>query len=132
MASGGEISRVILAVKTIFARADQVNTVIFDEIDTGISGKTSQAVAEELASLALNQQILCITHQPVIAAMADNYFYVEKTQKDDATSVKVSNLDLESRIIAISKLASGSSEDKDSINFAAKLIKQADEFKNLV
>ncbi|EKE03734.1 MAG: hypothetical protein ACD_20C00157G0011 [uncultured bacterium] len=129
IASGGEISRVMLAIKTIFARADQVNTVIFDEIDSGISGKTSQAIAEELADLAKSHQILCITHQPIIAAMADEYFYIEKIQANTTTSVTVHNLNKEHKIIAISKLASGS-QDQDSINFAAKLTQQATEYKN--
>ncbi|OGH97559.1 MAG: DNA repair protein RecN [Candidatus Melainabacteria bacterium GWF2_32_7] len=129
IASGGEISRVMLAIKTIFAKADRVNTVIFDEIDSGISGKTSQAVAEELADLAKSHQILCITHQPIIAAMADKYFYIEKIQNENTTKIAVNSLDEKQRIIAISKLASGS-QDQDSLNFAAKLIQQANEYKN--
>lgn len=129
IASGGEVSRVILAIKTIFAKADRINTVIFDEIDTGISGKTSQAVAEELANLSKSHQVLCITHQPIIAAMADEYFYIEKEQSENITGIKVSNLDKQQRIAALSRLASGT-ESKDSLNFAAKLIQQAEIFKN--
>ncbi|MFH0702571.1 MAG: DNA repair protein RecN [bacterium] len=129
IASGGEISRVMLAIKTVFARADQVNTVIFDEIDSGISGKTSQAVAEELTNLAKSHQILCITHQPIIAAMADKYFYIEKIQDQNSTRVIVSDLDQDQKIIALSKLASGSCEDQDSLNFATKLIQQANNYK---
>lgn len=129
IASGGEISRVMLAIKTIFAKADKVNTVIFDEIDSGISGKTSQSIAEELAGLSSTHQILCITHQPIIAAMADKYFYIEKSQQKDKTLITINDLDNNQRIFAISKLASGSDQDQDSINFAMKLFNQALEYK---
>lgn len=129
IASGGEISRVMLAIKTIFAKADQVNTVIFDEIDSGISGKVSQAVAEELASLSQSHQVLCITHQPIIAAMADKYFYIEKIQDEKTTKIIINNLNVDQRIIAISKIASGSCEDQDSLNFASRLIQQGTEYK---
>ena len=129
VASGGEISRVMLAMKTVFAKADGVNTVIFDEIDSGISGRASQAVAEELARLAVFHQILCITHQPIIAAMADEYLYVEKIQTIDSTESKITLLDEVNKISAISKLASGG-ENQDSINFATKLIEQSKSFKS--
>ncbi|MDD3012146.1 MAG: DNA repair protein RecN [Candidatus Gastranaerophilales bacterium] len=132
IASGGEISRVMLAVKTILAKADRVDTVIFDEIDTGTSGKTSQVIAEELVNLSLSHQILCITHQPMIAAMADQYFYISKLQSENKTSIIVHNLNQEERISAISKLASGSSDDQDALNFANKLIQQANEFKSRI
>ncbi len=131
VASGGEISRIMLAVKTVFAQADKVNTVIFDEIDTGVSGKASQAIGEELVNLSFSHQVLCITHQPIIAAMADQYFYVEKHQNKDKTSVSVSILNEEQKINAISKLASGSGEDQDSRNFVIKLINQAVDYKAL-
>ena len=132
IASGGEISRIMLATKTIFAMADKVNTVIFDEIDSGISGKTSQAVAEELTRLSCSHQVLCITHQPIIAAMADKYFYIEKIQQKDKTSVIVNDFDNHQRISAISKLASGSDNDQGSVNFAISLLDQADNFKKLL
>jgi len=131
IASGGEISRIMLAIKTIFARADQVNTVIFDEIDTGISGKTSQVVAEELSDLGITHQVLCITHQPIIAAMSDSYLYIEKIQKDNYTNIMITKLSEEQKINAISKLASGSYEDHHSINFAIKLVEQSQNYKLL-
>ncbi len=120
IASGGEISRVMLAIKTIFASTDNINTIIFDEIDTGISGKASQAVADEIASLAKSHQIISITHQPIIAAKADRHFYVSKSQ-DEQTKVKVYTLDEENRIKAIAMLAAGDITD-DSLNFAKQLI----------
>jgi len=129
IASGGEISRVILAVKTIFAEADNVNTVIFDEIDTGISGKTSQAVAESLAELGISQQVISITHQPIIAAMADKHIYIKKIQDESFTKIFIEELNFEQRINSLASLASGSA-DEDSRKFAAGLLQQAKEFKN--
>lgn len=87
-ASGGEISRVMLAIKSIFAQSDDINTVIFDEIDTGISGKASQSVADEIVELSKYHQIILITHQPIIASKANKHFYVRKSQSDE-TKVEV-------------------------------------------
>ena len=129
IASGGEISRVILAIKTIFAESDNVNTVIFDEIDTGISGKTSQSVAEALVELGFNQQVLCITHQPIIAAMANKHLHIKKIQDENSTKILIDELNLDERISALAGLASGY-KNEDSIKFAAKLIEQAKSFKD--
>ncbi len=129
IASGGEISRVMLAVKTVFAKADDIDTVIFDEIDSGISGRTSQAVAEELAELSLNRQIICITHQPIIAAMADKYFFITKTQSDCVTQISVEEKEGKEKVFALSNLASGSYQDIESVNFSDKLLRQSQEFK---
>lgn len=120
IASGGEISRVMLAIKTIFAANDNINTIIFDEIDTGISGNACQAVATEISELAKSHQIISITHQPIIAAKSDRHFYVAKTQ-DEKTNVKVYTLDEENKVKAIAMLAAGEVTD-DSINFAKQLI----------
>ena len=119
-ASGGEISRVMLAIKSIFAQADKTNTVIFDEIDTGISGKASQAVADEIANLAQSHQIILITHQPIIAAKASAHFFVKKVQTD-ATKVNVYTLDEENRVKAIALLSAGEIND-ESTAFAKKLL----------
>ncbi len=119
-ASGGEISRVMLALKTIFAKADNTNTVIFDEIDTGISGKASQAVADSIANLAKSHQIILITHQPIIAAKASSHFYVKKEQTD-VTKVKVYNLQNENRVKAIALLAAGEINE-ESESFAKNLL----------
>lgn len=119
-ASGGEISRVMLAIKSIFAQADKTNTVIFDEIDTGISGKASQAVADEIANLAKSHQIILITHQPIIAAKASAHFFVKKVQTD-STKVNVYTLDEENRVKAIALLSAGEIND-ESTAFAKKLL----------
>lgn len=90
IASGGELSRIMLAFKTVLAQLDDVSTLIFDEIDTGISGRTAQKVSEKLAGLAKTHQIICITHLPQIAAMADNHMLIEKSTdgKETVTSIK--------------------------------------------
>lgn len=120
IASGGEISRVMLAIKTIFAKSDNINTIIFDEIDTGISGNACQAVATEIKKLSQTHQIISITHQPIIAAKSDTHFYVAKTQ-DEATNVKVYTLDDANKIKAIAMLAAGDIND-ESMKFARQLI----------
>ena len=120
VASGGEISRVMLAIKTIFAQSDNIDTVVFDEIDTGISGKTSQAVADEVKELSKYMQIIMITHQAIIASKSDRHLYVKKTQ-DDKTSVEIKILDGEEKLKAIAELASGGVTD-ESVNFAKMLI----------
>lgn len=119
-ASGGEISRVMLAIKTIFAKSDDIDTVIFDEIDTGISGKASQSVADEISELAKFRQILLITHQAIIASKADRHFLVEK-QQSDITSVEIKTLNEEEKVLAIANLASGETS-KSSIDFAKSLL----------
>ena len=121
VASGGEISRVMLAIKTIFAQTDNIDTVIFDEIDTGISGKTSQSVADEVKELAKYMQIIMITHQAIIASKSDKHIYVRKTQ-DEKTSVNISILNEEEKLNAIAELASGEVTD-ESLKPAELLIK---------
>ena len=120
VASGGEIARVMLAIKTIFAQADNIDTVIFDEIDTGISGRTSQSLAEEIKGLSKYMQIIMITHQAIIASKSDRHFYVKKTQ-DDTTKVNIYTLEGENKVMGIAELASGEITD-ESIKFAKTLI----------
>lgn len=120
VASGGEISRVMLAIKSIFAQSDDINTVIFDEIDTGISGKASQSVADEILELSKYHQIIVITHQAIIASKANKHFYVRKSQ-DDETKVEVYVLTGENRIKALAELAGGEINEQ-SIEFARSLV----------
>lgn len=121
VASGGEISRVMLAIKTIFAQNDDIDTVIFDEIDTGISGKTSQSVADEIVELSRYHQIILITHQAIIASKADKHFYISKSQDNDETQVGVYVLEGENRIKALAQLAGGEINEQ-SIEFAKSLV----------
>ncbi len=120
VASGGEISRVMLAIKSIFAQSDDIDTVIFDEIDTGISGKASQSVADEIKELAKFHQIILITHQPIIASKADKHFYVRKSQSDE-TKVEVYVLTGDNKVKALAELAGGEINEQ-SIEFAKSLI----------
>ncbi len=120
VASGGEISRVMLAIKSIFAQTDDIDTVIFDEIDTGISGKASQSVADEIVELSKFHQIILITHQAIIASKADKHFYVKKSQEDE-TKVDVYVLTGDNRIKALAELAGGDINEQ-SMEFAKSLI----------
>ena len=120
VASGGEISRVMLAIKSIFAQSDNIGTVIFDEIDTGISGKTSQSVADEVKGLAKFMQIIMITHQAIIASKSDLHIYVRKTQ-DDTTNVDISILEDDFKLKAIAELAGGEITE-ESLKFARMLV----------
>lgn len=120
VASGGEISRVMLAIKTIFAQNDDIDTVIFDEIDSGISGKTAQSVADEIVELSQYHQIIMITHQAIIASKASKYFYVTKSQDYDTTQVGVYILTDENRLKALAELAGGDINDQ-SLEFARSL-----------
>ena len=120
VASGGEISRVMLALKTIFATVDNISTVVFDEIDTGISGVTSNAVASSILELAKTTQIICITHQPIICAKADNFIWVSKTHNQD-TDVEIKILNDDSRLNALAQLASGE-VSQTTLDFARTLL----------
>ena len=120
VASGGEISRVMLAIKSIFASNDDIDTVIFDEIDTGISGHASQSVADEILNLSKTHQVMVITHQAIIASKADKHFYVRKSQSD-VTKVDVYVLTGDNRIKALAELAGGDINEQ-SIEFAKSLV----------
>ncbi len=120
VASGGEISRVMLAIKSIFAQSDNIDTVIFDEIDTGISGKASQSVADEILELSKYHQIILITHQAIIASKADKHFYVKKSQEDE-TKVDVYVLTGDNKVKALAELAGGEINEQ-SMEFAKSLI----------
>ena len=122
VASGGEISRIMLALKTVFALTDDTSTVIFDEIDTGISGRAAQAVADSVCELSKYHQVMMITHQPIVAAKAKEHFYVVKDQNAQ-TEVKVYNLHGENRVKAIALLAAGEINDQ-SVNFAKGLLEK--------
>ncbi len=106
IASGGEISRVMLALKTIFASIDKVSTVVFDEIDTGISGVTSGAVANSILELSKTTQLICITHQPIICAKADNFIWISKEHTKN-TNITIKELTKEERLKALAQMAAG-------------------------
>jgi DNA repair protein RecN (Recombination protein N) len=104
VASGGELSRIMLAFKTVFADEEGTHTLIFDEIDTGISGRTAWKVSEKLGQLADNHQIICITHLPQIAAMADSHYLIEKQVKQERTVTEIKRLDEEESLGELARL----------------------------
>jgi DNA repair protein RecN (Recombination protein N) len=107
IASGGEMSRIMLALKNIAAKADSIPTLIFDEIDTGISGNMARVVAEKLANIALGHQVICVTHTAQIAAMGSAHFFIEKSTDGQSTRTSVSPLDENSRVEEIGRLVGG-------------------------
>jgi len=123
VASGGELSRIMLAIKSSIAANDAIPTLIFDEIDTGISGKTAQMVAAKLRSLSSSHQIISITHLPQIAAMADTHFMIHKEVEDGTTISGIEKLDSEQRVIEIAKLLSGEEITTASLENARVLLK---------
>lgn len=107
VASGGELSRIALALKTVMAESDRIATLIFDEIDSGISGRTAQMVSEKMHLLAASHQIICITHLPQIAAMADAHFLIEKSVEHDTTVSKIHLLDEEESVTELARMLGG-------------------------
>ncbi|WP_105618119.1 DNA repair protein RecN [Vallitalea okinawensis] len=130
IASGGEMSRIMLALKTVLAEIDEIPTLIFDEIDTGISGRTAQKVAEKLNMIAEYHQVLCITHLPQIAAMADEHLLIEKTSNSSKTTTQVRRLnDLESQE-ELARLLSGASITETTLENAREIINLANRIKS--
>ena len=114
IASGGELSRLMLAVKSLEAAQGGVGTMVFDEIDTGISGRMAQVVAEKMAAIAAWRQVLCVTHLPQIAAMADHQLLVEKHQEADRTHTTVRLLDHEGRVAELARMIGGAGDSGES------------------
>ena len=122
VASGGELSRIMLAMKTVLADIDEIETLVFDEIDTGISGVTAGKVAQKLRLIGKNHQVLCITHQPQIAAMADNHYLISKSTDGSSTRTDITLLDGDDMIDEIARLMGSSS---DTVRAAAREMKAA-------
>jgi DNA repair protein RecN (Recombination protein N) len=130
IASGGEASRVMLALKTVMADADGVGTLIFDEIDAGVSGRTAQRVAEKLALLARGRQILCITHLPQIAAMADLHFLILKTADGGKTTTSVRELSREDAVGELARLIGGAKITAATLKAAGEMKGFADDYRS--
>ena len=122
IASGGEISRIMLALKTVFSTVDNISVLIFDEIDTGISGETVRRVAEKLRELSKNTQIICVTHSPQIAGKAQQQFFIKKEIENNFTETKVHELNTEERIREIARIISGDNITEASINHAKEIM----------
>lgn len=130
VASGGELSRIMLAIKSAIASKNEIDALVFDEIDTGISGRTAQKVAEKIATISSEHQVICITHLPQIAAMADNHFLIEKHQKDGKTRTTMSKLDNEGIINELARMLGGA-EITDNVLASANEMKElADKIKS--
>ena len=125
VASGGELSRIMLGIKTIMAEKDNIDTLIFDEIDTGISGRTAQMVAERMKELSKIHQVICITHLPQIAAMAAQHFVIEKNAVDFVTETSIHKLNYDESINELARMLSGSQVTENVINNAKEMKKLA-------
>ncbi len=129
IASGGEMSRIMLAIKTVLASNDDIETLIFDEIDAGISGRTAQAVSEKLALVADSHQVICITHLPQIASMADRHFLIEKNVSDGHTVSGITELGDEEIISELARMIGGSTITDTTLLSAKEIKEMADQFK---
>lgn len=122
IASGGELSRIMLAVKTIIAEKDEIATLIFDEIDTGISGSAASKVGRKLLELSQTHQVLCITHQAQIAALADTHMFISKSVSEGRTYTKIRQLDFEERKYELSRIIDGDSSSELSLKHAEEML----------
>ncbi len=132
IASGGEISRVMLALKAVSADAEDVDAMIFDEIDTGVSGRMAQVVGEKMCLIARDHQVLSVTHLPQIAALGDAHFLVEKLSGEDRTDTRVRRLDEDGRIHELARLVGGAQETESSLSHAANMLRDAAERKKAI
>ena len=129
VASGGELARIMLALKNVLAEDDGIGTLVFDEVDTGVSGRAAQKVAEKMADVARRKQVLCVTHLPQIAAMADAHFSVEKGERNGRTYTKVERLSQEGREEELSRLIGGAQVSEALRRSAAELLEHAREYR---
>lgn len=130
IASGGELARIMLVMKDVLTETSGPETLVFDEIDEGISGVAAQRVAEKLAHISRRKQVICVTHLPQIAAMADTHFHVEKRVKDGRTYTAVTALDREGRIKELARLHGGDNVTETTLKSAGEQLDAANEFKN--
>ena len=126
VASGGELSRIMLALKTVFASSDDIKTLIFDEIDTGISGKTAVKVGEKLKNISKGRQVFCISHLPQIAVMADQNLFISKSTDGKTTQTNIDLLDKEGKIKEIARLIGGNNLTEGVLKTAREMIQEAD------
>ena len=125
IASGGELSRVMLALKTIFAANEGVTSIIFDEVDTGVSGRVAQAIADKIRLIAANSQVLCITHLPQVAAVAQHHFLIKKAVHDERTTTTVTSLAAAQRVNELARMLSGEKVTKLTKEHAQELLQMA-------
>ncbi|EEI70192.1 DNA repair protein RecN [Lentilactobacillus hilgardii] len=128
-ASGGELSRLMLALKTMFAKAAGVTSIIFDEVDTGVSGRVAQAMGNKIYTISTKSQVLCITHLPQVAAMSDHHYFIQKKIHDGRTTTTITELNKQDSVNEISRMLSGTTVTKLTKEHASELISMADEEK---
>ncbi|MGB9813855.1 MAG: DNA repair protein RecN [Thermovenabulum sp.] len=129
IASGGESSRIMLAIKNIIADVDKIPCMIFDEIDTGIGGRTAQVVGEKLYKVAKNRQVLCVTHSPQIACLGDAHFQIKKIVKNNKTNTVVEELSFDKRVEEIARMLGGAEITENTLKYAKEMLKMAFNFK---
>ena len=129
IASGGELARIMLALKNVLAENESVGTMVFDEVDTGVSGRAAQKVAEKLCQVSRTKQVLCVTHLPQLAAMADTHFSVEKGERDGRTYTRVVELSREERRQELARLTGGAHITEAQLTGAEELIRAAESYK---
>ncbi|WP_423716938.1 DNA repair protein RecN [Lactiplantibacillus pentosus] len=130
IASGGELSRMMLALKTIFSESQGITSIIFDEVDTGVSGRVAQAIAEKINGIAHFSQVLCITHLPQVAAMSDHHYFIAKKITGKRTKTSVTKLDNAARVKELARMLAGTKVTKLSLEHAEELLQLADEEKD--
>ena len=130
VASGGELARIMLALKNVLAEDDGIGSLVFDEVDTGVSGRAAQKVAEKMADVARHKQVLCVTHLPQIAAMADAHFSVEKGERKGRTFTKVERLDRKGRKSELARLIGGAEVTPALLRSAQELLDRAEEYRS--
>jgi len=123
VASGGELARIMLAMKNVLAEKDQVNTLIFDEVDTGVSGRAAQKVAEKLRSVATHKQVLCVTHLPQLAALANTHLLIAKSERDGRTYTTVTPLDIEGRKKELARIIGGTNITETTLKSAEEMLR---------
>ena len=123
VASGGELARIMLAMKNVLAEKDQVNTLIFDEVDTGVSGRAAQKVAEKLRSVAAHKQVLCVTHLPQLAALANTHLLIAKSERDGRTYTSVTPLDVEGRKRELARIIGGTVITETTLKSAEEMLR---------
>ena len=124
VASGGELARIMLALKNVLAERDRVPTLIFDEVDTGVSGRAAQRVAEKLLAVSRTKQVLCVTHLPQLAALADTHFRIAKREADGRTYTSVTPLDFEGRRQELARIIGGANITETTLQSAGEMLKQ--------
>lgn len=129
IASGGELSRIMLAMKTVFSKNDPIETMVFDEIDTGVSGIAAQRVGEKMSGLSRGKQVLCITHLPQIAAIADNHDLIEKTERNGRTYTEVRELDRKGRALELARMHGGDNISEITLASAEEQLLAADKYR---